>query len=61
MDTDEGATLLQKARSAASSRATCFETIKIPPERYAAIMHVEKIGEAREQIDRDRPRQHHQG
>jgi hypothetical protein len=70
------------------ARATCFETIEIPPGRYAAIMQeryrlvvmpgheqsaiertvenepeflvVEKIGEAREQIDRDHPQQHHQ-
>ena len=70
------------------ARATCFETIEIPPERYAAIVHeryrfvvvpgheqsaiertvenepeflvVEKIGEAREQIDRDHPQQYHQ-
>jgi hypothetical protein len=67
----------------------CFETIEIPPARYAAIVQeryhfvvvpgheepriervvategdflvVEKIGEARDQIDRDHPQQHHRG
>ncbi|HZQ88616.1 MAG TPA: hypothetical protein VFA42_01265 [Gaiellaceae bacterium] len=70
-------------------RASCVETIEIPPARYAAIVReryrfvvlpgheqpqierivesepefivVEKIGEAREQIDRDHPQQHHHG
>lgn len=70
-------------------RASCFETIEIPPARYEAIVQeryhfvvisgheepqiervvereadllvVEKIGEAREQIDRDHPQQHHHG
>ena len=69
------------------SRTSCFETIEIPPDRYAAIVReryhfvvipgheeptiervvvteagfvvVEKIGEAREQIDRDHPQRHH--
>jgi hypothetical protein len=68
-------------------RASCLETIEIPPDRYAAIVReryhfvlipgheepriervvetegaflvVEKVGEAREQIDRDHPQQHH--
>ena len=68
-------------------RASCVETIEIPPGRYATIVReryhfvvipgheepriervlktepaflvVEKIGEAREQIDRDHPQQHH--
>jgi hypothetical protein len=68
-------------------RASCFETIEIPPGRYASIVGeryhfivlpehveerierivetgntfvvVEKIGEAREQIDDDHPQQHH--
>ena len=70
-------------------RASCFETIEIPPGRYEEIVReryhfvvkpghelpqlertvhakskflvVEKIGEAREQIDRDHPQQHHHG
>jgi hypothetical protein len=70
-------------------RASCVETIEIPPGRYAAIVReryrfvvipgheepdiehtletdsaflvVEKIGEARDQIDRDHPQQHHHG
>jgi hypothetical protein len=69
------------------SRATCLETIEIPPGHYEAIVHeryhfvvipgheepeiervlrteaeflvVEKIGEARDQIDRDHPQQRH--
>jgi hypothetical protein len=68
-------------------RASCVETIEIPPGRYAAIIRepyhfvvipgheeptiervletepeflvVEKVGEAREQIDRDHPQQQH--
>ena len=68
-------------------RASCLDTIEIPPGRYAAIVReryhfvvipgheepkiervteteagflvVEKLGEAREQIDRDHPQQHH--
>ena len=68
-------------------RASCVETIEIPPRRYAAIMReryrfvvlpghevpaiertveagpgylvVEKVGEARAQIDRDHPQKHH--
>jgi hypothetical protein len=70
------------------SRATCVETIEIPPNRYEAIVReryrfvvipgheepeiervlqaepeflvVEKIGEARDQIDRDHPQKRHQ-
>ncbi|HZT84202.1 MAG TPA: hypothetical protein VE984_02125 [Gaiellaceae bacterium] len=70
-------------------RASCLETIELPPARYEAIVReryhfvvlpgheepaierivddegrfvvVEKIGEAREQIDRDHPQRHHHG
>jgi hypothetical protein len=70
-------------------RASCLETIEIPPGRYATIVReryhfvvlpgheeprierivgteenflvVEKVGEAREQIDRDHPQPHHHG
>jgi hypothetical protein len=68
-------------------RSSCFETIDIPPGRYATVVReryrfvvipgheepqverivetdagflmVEKIGEARSQIDRDHPQRHH--
>ena len=71
------------------ARASCVETIEIPPARYEAIVReryhfvvlpgheqpeieqiresepeflvVEKIGKARDKIDRDHPQQHHHG